>query len=115
MRELEQQFPEPTWDEVKLEWKFNEGDKFYVEDVSTMKQKIEFMGKGFDQTLKTTMVTSYTVKQKTGDSVVLVQKIEDVDVKSMGGLGGGNQVDTVIRKARIFCPPLHAGEMRVCA
>src|SRR5207253_11009480 len=77
----------PAYGQVKMEWKFNEGDKFYVEDVSTMKQKIEFMGKGFDQTLKTTMVTSYTVKTKGTDTVVLVQKIEGVDVKSMGGLG----------------------------
>src|SRR5947209_5421020 len=78
----------PAYGQVKMEWKFNEGDKFYVEDVTTMKQKIEFQGKGFDQTLKTTMVTSYTVKKKTTDGVVLQQKIEGVDVKSMGGLGG---------------------------
>jgi len=88
----------PAYGQVKMEWKFNEGDKFYVEDVSTMKQKIEFMGKGFDQTLKTTMVTSYTVKKKTGSDVVLEQKIEGVDVKSMGGLGG--DMDKMMEKLK---------------
>jgi len=88
----------PAHGQVKMEWKFNEGDKFYVEDVSTMKQKIEFQGKGFDQTLKTTMVTSYTVKKKNTDSVVLEQKIEGVDVKSMGGLGG--EMDKMMEKLK---------------
>jgi len=88
----------PAYGQVKMEWKFNEGDKFYVEDVSTMKQKIEFMGKGFDQTLKTTMVTSYTVKKKNTDNVVLEQKIEGVDVKSMGGLGG--DMDKMMEKLK---------------
>jgi len=89
----------PAYGQVKLEWKFNEGDKFYVEDVSTMKQKIGFMGKDIDQTLKTTMVTSYTVKKKTGsDVVVLEQKIEGVDVKSMGGIGG--ETDKMMEKLK---------------
>jgi len=85
-------------DAVKLEWKFNKGDKFYVEDISTMKQKIELMGKGFEQTLKTTMVTSYTVKDKTTDGAVLQQKIENVNVQSQGGLGG--DMDKMMEKLK---------------
>jgi len=88
----------PAYGQVTLEWKFNEGDKFYVEDVSTMKQKIGFMGKDIDQTQKTTMVTSYTVKKKTGNEVVLEQKIEGVDVKVMGGLGG--DLDKMMEKLK---------------
>ncbi len=80
--------PVQAQDQVKLEWKFNKGDKFYVEDISTLKQKIEIMGKTIDQTLKTTMITSYTVKNKTDEGVVLEQKFEDVVVKAQGGLGG---------------------------
>ncbi len=80
--------PVRAQDGVKLEWKFNKGDKFYVEDVATLKQKIEIMGKTIDQTVKTTMVTSYTVKDKTDDGVVLEQKFEDVVVKAQGGIGG---------------------------
>src|SRR5262245_10655360 len=88
----------PAYGQVNMEWKFNEGDKFYVEDVSTMKQKIGFMGKDIDQTQKTTMVTSYTVKKKTGNEVVLEQKIEGVDVKVMGGLGG--DLDKMMEKLK---------------
>jgi len=88
----------PAYGQVTLKWKFNEGDKFYVEDVSTMKQKIGFMGKDIDQTQKTTMVTSYTVKKKTGNEVVLEQKIEGVDVKVMGGLGG--DLDKMMEKLK---------------
>jgi len=88
----------PAHAQTNLEWKFTEGDKFYVEDVSTMKQKIGFMGKDIDQTLKTTMVTSYSVKKKTGSDVVLEQKIEGVDVKSMGGLGG--DMDKMMEKLK---------------
>ncbi len=86
-------------DQVKLEWKFKEGEKFYVEDVSTMKQKIELQGKGFEQTLKTTMVTGYTVKKTTQDGgAVLQQKIENVDVRSQGGLGG--DMDKMMEKLK---------------
>jgi len=88
----------PAYGQVTMEWKFTEGDKFYVEDVSTMKQKIGLMGKDIDQTMKTTMVTSYTVKKKTGSDVVLEQKIEGVDVKAMGGLGG--DMDKMMEKLK---------------
>jgi hypothetical protein len=79
--------PVRAQDQVKLEWKLNEGDKFYVEDVSTLKQKIEIMGKVIDQTIKTTMITSYTVKKKTDEGTLIEQKFEDVVVKQQGGLG----------------------------
>jgi len=78
----------PAYGQVTMEWKFNEGDKFYLEETSTQKMKIGLMGKDIDQTTKTTMVKSFTVKKKAGDTTVLEQKIEGVDVKSMGGLGG---------------------------
>jgi hypothetical protein len=77
---------------TKLQWKFKEGDKFWVEDISSMKQKVEFMGQKMEQSMKTTMVTSYTIKKAGSeggtDGTVLTQKIEAVTVKSEGGLGG---------------------------
>jgi hypothetical protein len=78
----------PAYGQVKMQWKFNEGEKFYVEDKSTMKQKVEFQGKQFDQTVKTTMVTQYEVKKVAGDTVTLHQKFIGVDVQSQGGFGG---------------------------
>jgi hypothetical protein len=88
----------PAFGQVKLEWKFNEGDKFYVEDVSTLKNKIGFMGKEYDQTTKVTMVTSYKVDKKTSDSTVLTSKIENVEVKSMAGLG--ESLDKMLEKLK---------------
>jgi len=83
---------------TKLQWKFKEGDKFYVEDVSNMKQKIEFMGKPIEQKQKTTMVTSYNVTKVASDNTTLVSKIEDVKVQSEGGLGG--ELDKVMEKLK---------------
>jgi hypothetical protein len=72
---------------VKLQWKFKEGDKFYVEDISNSKEKIVFQGKDIEQKRKTTMVTSYQVKKVTPEGTVLVSKIESVKPVSEGGLG----------------------------
>jgi hypothetical protein len=83
---------------TKLEWKFTEGDKFYVEDVSNLKEKITIMGKDIEQKQKTTMITSYTVKKVDSDSTTLVSKIEDVKVQSEGGLGG--ELDKVMEKLK---------------
>jgi hypothetical protein len=83
---------------AKLRWKFQEGEKFYVEDISNMKQKITFMGKDIEQSMKTTMVTSYTVKKTGPESTTLVQKIENVDVTSQGGLGG--DLDKMMEKLK---------------
>lgn len=74
--------------EVKLQWKFKEGEKFYVRDVQTTKTTVTVLGMLVKEEGKTTTVTSYHIKKVNSDSVVLVQKIEDVDAKSQGGLGG---------------------------
>jgi Family of unknown function (DUF6263) len=84
---------------VTLKWNFKEGEKFYVQDVTNMKQKAGFMGQSFDQTIKTTMVTSYTVKKTSSGSTTLVSKIEDVAVKSEGGLGAG-ELDKLLEKLK---------------
>jgi len=77
--------------EVKLRWKFKEGDKFYVEDVQTTKTDVSVLGQQIKEEAKTTTVTSYTVKSVKSDSIVLVQKIESVDSRSQGGLGGSTE------------------------
>jgi hypothetical protein len=69
---------------TKLEWKFKEGQTFYLEDVSTMKIKGTFGDKNFEQTQKTTLVTSYKVLRVSEDSAVIVQKVEAVEPKSEG-------------------------------
>jgi hypothetical protein len=77
--------------EVKMRWKFKEGEKFYVEDVQTTKTDVSVLGQQIKEEAKSTTVTSYTVKSVKSDSIVLVQKIESVDTKSQGGLGGASE------------------------
>jgi len=83
---------------TKLKWKFKEGDKFYVEDISNLKEKIELMGKPIEQKQKTTMVTSYTVNKVGSDSTTLTSKIEEVKVQSEGGLS--SKLDEVMEKLK---------------
>jgi Family of unknown function (DUF6263) len=84
--------------EVKLQLKFKEGEKFWVEEVATMKQDITVMGQQQKIEATTTTITSYTVKKVTPDDVVLAMKIEDVNVKSEGGFGGA--LDQVSAKTK---------------
>jgi hypothetical protein len=83
---------------TKLKWKFKEGDKFYVEDISNLKEKIELMGKPIEQKQKTTMVTSYKVTKVDSDSTTLISKIEEVKVQSEGGLS--SKLDEVMEKLK---------------
>ena len=50
---------------TKLQWKFKAGEKFYLEDVSTMKITGSFGDKDIKQTQKTTLVTSYEIREVT--------------------------------------------------
>jgi hypothetical protein len=77
--------------ETKLQWKFTEGSKFYVEDVQTTKTNVSVLGMQVKEEGKTTMVTSYHIKKAGTDSIVMVQKFEQVDHKSQGGLGGATE------------------------
>jgi len=80
----------PAHAQTRMEWKFNEGEKFYVEEVSDQKQSISVMGQDIKMGTKSTTVTSYTVKRKAGNAVTMEMKIESVDVKAEGNnIGGG--------------------------
>jgi len=78
----------PAQGQVKMEWKFKEGDKFYLENTTVQKQTIEVLGQKIEQETENTTVTSFTVLKKEKDSTVIEQKIESVKVTSKGGLGG---------------------------
>lgn len=90
----------PAYGQTTLEWKFKEGEKFYVEEVNDVKQNVSIIGKDIKQNTKITTISSYTVKSVSGageQEVALEQKIESVDVKSTGdGLGG--QMDKLFEK-----------------
>jgi hypothetical protein len=70
--------------EVKLQLKFKEGDKFYVEDVNKSKETVTAVGITQTTENKITSVTSFTVKKVTTDTTEVDMKIESVDVQSNG-------------------------------
>src|SRR5262245_21652943 len=74
--------------EVKLQWKFKEGDTFWVEEVSSTKTTVSVAGTPLVKSEeKTTSLTSFTVKKVAGDSVVVEMKKEDVVARSDSPLG----------------------------
>jgi hypothetical protein len=77
----------PAQGQVKLEWKFTQGDKFYLENVTNLKQTIEVMGQKIPMDSLNTTVSSFLVKKVAADEIVLEQKIESVKVKAGQGLG----------------------------
>jgi len=87
----------PARAQTTLEWKFKEGDKFYVEEVSDMKQSLSVIGKDINQKTKITTVVSYAVKQVAGKTVRLEQKTESVSVNSSGD-GVGGQLEKIMEK-----------------
>jgi len=78
----------PALGQDKLEWKFKEGDRFFLESVTDMKQAMKVMGQEISMDMKMTAVNSVTVKKKNDDgSVVLEQKIEAMKGDMSGPMG----------------------------
>jgi hypothetical protein len=98
-------------DTVKLEMKFKEGDKFYVETVSNTKQVMEFMGVKNESETDSTLVTSFTVKKSDKDGVVIEQKIESIKNKSSGGLPGADKIVDALKGATFKLTLNNKGEV----
>jgi len=77
---------------TKIEWKFTQGDKFYLENVTTIKQTITVMGQNIPMDSVNTTVSSFKVLKVAPDEVVLEQKIETVKVKAGQGAAPQAQV-----------------------
>jgi hypothetical protein len=86
-------------DAVKLEMKFKEGDKFYIETVSNTKQVMEFMGTKNESESDSTQVTSFKVLKSDKDGVVIEQKIESIKNKNSGGLPGADKIMDAMKGA----------------
>jgi len=72
----------PAAGAVKLEWKFKEGDKFYLEEKTSVRETITFMGKTYPQNLDHTRTSQFSVLKKEDDgSFVIEQKILKVHVE----------------------------------
>jgi hypothetical protein len=78
----------PAPGQVKLQWKFKEGDKFYLEEKLVSKSTTEVGGQKqpFEQTQ--TRLSSLAVKKQTGDSIELEQRIESWKTQTAGLLAG---------------------------
>jgi hypothetical protein len=66
----------PAQGQTKIEWKFKEGDIFYVENVMSLKQTMEVLGKKFPTENVNTTVSSFKVLKTDNDGVILERKIE---------------------------------------
>jgi hypothetical protein len=84
--------------EVKLQWKFKEGDKFWVEEITAHKQNVTILGMDQKSNTKTTTIRSIAVNKVTPDSVEITMRIDDVKVESEGGLGG--DLDKLMEKTK---------------
>ncbi|OAI53058.1 hypothetical protein AYO44_16320 [Planctomycetaceae bacterium SCGC AG-212-F19] len=82
----------PAQAQVKLEWKFTQGDKFYMENVTSLKQVMEIMGQKVPMDTVNTTVSSFKVLKAAPDEVVLEQKIESVKIKAAQGAAPQAQV-----------------------
>jgi len=73
--------------QTRLAWRFEEGEKFYVESVISSKDILKGTGAEAKQDAERTTLTSFTVKRKNADgSLVLEQKIESIKVSVQGTL-----------------------------
>ncbi|HJT78548.1 MAG TPA: hypothetical protein VJ739_15190, partial [Gemmataceae bacterium] len=69
----------PAPAQVTLQWKFKEGDKFYLESVSILKQSMKTLNKELKQDIEQTTLFSFTVQKKDSDNnAVLQATIESV-------------------------------------
>jgi hypothetical protein len=82
-------FAFPVYGRETFAWKLKEGDKFFIETVTSFKQSMKTLGKEFRQDRETTVMYSVTVAKKNDDnSVVLDEKVESVAVKNTGTPAG---------------------------
>lgn len=86
----------PAHAQVTLEWKFKEGDTFYVEGISDTKQTIKVAGQAMPQDMEQTIVESFKVVKVDGSKVILERKIESVKMKSAGP--GAEEGEKVAKK-----------------
>jgi Family of unknown function (DUF6263) len=72
----------PAYGQVKLEWKFKEGDTFWVETTSKTRQTRQAMGRESKSELDQTTVWRFTVLKAAADATVIEQVLESLDAKA---------------------------------
>jgi hypothetical protein len=78
----------PAGDQVKLEWKLQEGHHFYAECVTSFKGTVLFQGDKQEQEATERTVLGFTVLKRMEGAFVVEEKIASVRVTSAGGTTG---------------------------
>jgi Family of unknown function (DUF6263) len=81
----------PALAQVKLEWRFKEGETFFSERIYTQKQSVEINGKAFKELRSKTWLSAIAVKEKTKAGYLLEFKVESASFQSDGERRGGSQ------------------------
>jgi hypothetical protein len=87
----------PARGQTRLEWKWKEGDRFYVETVNTLKDSRRHDEQDFKREMKITTVDLYKVLRTDAAGVVLEKTI--VAQKFKGSSSGGAELDAQLQKS----------------
>jgi hypothetical protein len=88
----------PAQAQVQLQWKLKEGDRFYLQGVSTTMQTLKIGGNPVEQKFESLSIDSYKVVSATADQIILEKKVESIEVKATGP--GADQAAAALRKAK---------------
>jgi hypothetical protein len=79
-------FAAPAYAQTKLEWKLQEGDKFYLETVTTTKFKTKLMDQDqpTKQDVENKTIDRVEVMKKSGQEIVFKKTTESVKLKNKG-------------------------------
>src|SRR5262245_42776375 len=72
-------FALPAYGQVKLEWKFKEGDTFWIETVAKTRQTVKELGRESKREQEQTTVWHFTVVKATADTIILDQVLEGLE------------------------------------
>ena len=81
-------FTAPAVGQVSLQWKFKEGDKFYLEEKIVSKTMTTVMGMKNTEDQTQTRISSFVVKSRSSEGVELEQRIESWKSKVASGSSG---------------------------
>ena len=82
----------PAWAQVTIEWKFKEGDTFYLQTVTNSKQKMKALSKDMNLDMEQTLLLGFKVEKKESDgSLVLKETVEGLMIKSASGTGQADE------------------------
>jgi hypothetical protein len=89
----------PAFGQTNLNWKFKEGDQFYLEERMVSKTTSSVAGMTVTEEQTQVRVSSFKVKSRTKDGVVLEQRIESWKSKIVGGQPGAEEGTKLLEQA----------------